>query len=225
MNPAKPRSIQKRKDQCSLAATNAEVTVSGSMIADMPAHNCEKGTVMQYSLGWDLSSIPESIFASERARRVAAKRKKFGAVKLAPCTNCGRLINARQRRYPCPYHVPPPAAKDPARVKKSRDEVMLAIALAIAEVGLDGPGKWHVEKTGRRDINLSYTADEKALGETNSADQGMQGAEAYARAVWQQFGGLKILEHAGVLGTYYTGAIHWTTNGTMAFFATIPCGG
>jgi hypothetical protein len=102
---------------------------------------------------------------------------------------------------------------------------MLAIALAIAEVGLDGPGKWHVEKTGRRDINLSYTADEKALGETNSADPGMQGAEAYARAVWQQFGGLKILEDAGVLGTYYTGAIHWTTNGTMAFFATIPCGG
>jgi hypothetical protein len=89
---------------------------------------------MQYSPEWDLSSIPDPIFASERARRVAAKRKKFGAVKLAPCKDCGRLINARQRRYPCPYHVAPPPADAPTRIQKSRDEVMLAIALAIPEI-------------------------------------------------------------------------------------------
>jgi len=113
MTPAKPRS-----------ATHTGVTISGSMIAATPMPNCERATAMQYSPEWDLSSIPERVFASERARRVAAKRKKFGAVKLAPCKDCGRLINARQRRYPCPYHVAPPSADDPTRVRKSRDEVI-----------------------------------------------------------------------------------------------------
>jgi hypothetical protein len=102
---------------------------------------------------------------------------------------------------------------------------MLAIALAMAEVGRHGPGKWHVEKTGRRDITLSYTADEKALRKSGSPDPGLEGAQAYSRTVWQQFGGLEILEHAGIPGNHETLAIHWTTDGKMVFFATIPCGG
>lgn len=225
MTPAKPRSIEKRRNRGSLSATHSKMTLLGSMIADTPTPNCERVTVMQYSPEWDLSSIPEPIFASERARRVAAKRKKFGPVKLAPCKDCGRLINARQRRYPCPYHVAPPAAKDPARVKKSRDEVMLALALAIAEVGHLGPGKWRAEKTGRRDVTLTYTADEKVLLKSATPDPGLEGAQAFSRPVWQQFGGLGILEHAGITGNYQTLAIHWTTDGKMVFFATIPCGG
>ena len=223
MTPAKPRSTQKRIDRCSLAGANAEVTVSGSMIADLPAHNCEKETVMQYSPAWDLSSIPESIFASERARRVAAKRKKFGQPKIAPCKDCGRLINARQRRFPCPFHVPPPASDAPNRVNKSRDEVMLAVALAIAEVGRRGPGRWHVEKTGRRDVTLSYKVRKNAERQVLSPKEEKETA-AYDMAVWQEYGGNEILKCAGILGKYEHLTIHWS-DGKIVTFMTIPCGG
>ena len=212
MTPAKPRS-----------ATHTGVTISGSMIAATPMPNCERATAMQYSPEWDLSSIPERVFASERARRVAAKRKKFGAVKLAPCKDCGRLINARQRRYPCPYHVAPPSADDPTRVRKSRDEVILALALAIAEVGHQGPGKWHAEKTGRRDITLSYTADQKALRGTGLSVSKLE--DAMIGKVWARYGGPKILAHAVLPVPDMIAAIHRIMDGTISFYVIIPCGG
>jgi hypothetical protein len=102
---------------------------------------------------------------------------------------------------------------------------MLAIALAIAEVGHRGPGKWHVEKTGRRDVTLSYTTDARALREFASPDPGLEGTEAYTRTIWQQFGGLDILEHAGILAQYYTNSLDWFPEGTTTFFCSIPCGG
>jgi len=180
---------------------------------------------MQYSPEWELSSIPDPIFASERARRVAAKRKKFGAVKLAHCQTCGRLINARQRRFACPFHVAPPASDTETRVKKSRDEVVLAVAQAISEVRRPGPGKWHVQKTGRRDVTLSYEVKEWALRKYASPDPEQEGAEAYSRKVWQKFGGVEILERAGIPGEYENGTIHDLSDGEVTFFAVIPCGG
>jgi hypothetical protein len=180
---------------------------------------------MQYSPEWDLSSIPDSVFASERAKRVAAKRKTFGRPKIAPCESCGRLINARQRRFPCPFHLPPSESATLTRVKKSRDEVMLAVALAIAEVENHGPGKWHLQKTGRRDVTLSYQVQAKALQDSATPESNRDGAEAYSETIWKDFGGDEILIRAGIPGDYEAGTIDWVDDGELSFFAVIPCGG
>lgn len=223
MSSVNPHSIQKRRDRTSSVATPTKVTVPGSMKTDMPTPDCVEVAAIKYSPEWDLSSIPDPVFASERARRVAAKRKKFGQPKIAPCKDCGRLINARQRRFPCPYHVPPPASDAPNRVNKSRDEVMLAVALAIAEVGRRGPGRWHIEKTGRRDVTLSYKVRKNAVREVMSPVDGDEKA-AYDKAVWQEYGGNEILKHAGIPGEYEHLSIHWF-DGEIVTFSTIPCGG
>ncbi len=242
MTPANPRSLQQGRDRCSSVATRAEVTVSGSMIADTPMPNCERVNAMQYSPEWDLSSIPERIFASERARRIAAKRKKFGPVKIALCETCGRAINARERRFPCPLHVPPPTRDTVLRIGRNRKEVLLAIALAIAKVSCHGPGEWSVQNFGRRDISLTYevygealrgrsSARIKALGYSprESARARLRrlagGFDADSRTVWEQFGGLEILERAGIpLREYQSGVLQDPIDLLMLFYSVIPCG-
>lgn len=70
---------------------------------------------MKYSPNWDLTTIPDLEFASERARRVAAKR--VYQPKLAACPKCGQMLSARQRRYRCPEHLDP-AERNPGVRKK-----------------------------------------------------------------------------------------------------------
>lgn len=242
MTPAKPRSTQTGKDRRPLAATNTEVTVSSSMIADKPMRRCEKVTSIQYSPEWDLSSIPERIFASERARRVAAKRKKFGPLKITLCETCGRAISARERRFPCPLHVPPPTRDTVLRIGKNRKEVLLAIALAIAKVSSHGPGEWSVQKFGRRDISLIYEVYGEALQGRSSARIRAHGYspresararlrrlaggfDADSRTVWEKFGGLEILERAGIpLEGNQRGVLQDPIDHLTLFYAVIPCG-
>jgi hypothetical protein len=53
----------------------------------------------KYSPDWELDSIPEPEFASEKARRNSAKRETFGGgrpVKLAACPHCKREFSARE---------------------------------------------------------------------------------------------------------------------------------
>jgi hypothetical protein len=119
--------------------------------------------------------------------------------------------------------VAPPSSDDPARVNKNRDEVILALALAIAEVGRQGPGKWHAEKTGRRDVTLSYTADKKALRETGLSVSKLD--DATIGRAWARFGGPRILAHAGLPVPDMIGAIHRIMDGTISFYVIIPCGG
>jgi hypothetical protein len=102
---------------------------------------------------------------------------------------------------------------------------MLAVALAIAEVGHRGPGRWHVEKIGRRDVTLSYDVKEKALRRSASPVPEPEGVEAYSRAVWQKFGGVDILERAGIPGDYENFTNENLTDGEITFFAVVPCGG
>lgn len=242
MTPAKPRSIQKMRDRCSLPATLTEVTVSGAMIADRPMPNCEGVSAKQYSPEWDLSSIPERMFASERARRVAAKRKKFGPLKIAPCETCGREISARERRFPCPLHVPPPTRDTVERIGKNRKDVLLAIALAIAKVSSHGPGEWSVQTFGRRDISLTYEVYGEALRGRSSARIKAHGYspresararlrrlaggfDADSRTVWEQFGGLEILARAGIpQRENQSGVLQDPVDLLMLFYAVIPCG-
>jgi hypothetical protein len=199
-------------------------------------------TAMQYSPEWDLSSIPDAIFASERARRVAAKRKKFGPLKIALCEDCGRAISARERRFPCPLHVPPPSRDTVLRIGKNRNEVLLAIALAIAKVSSHGPGEWSVQKFGRRDISLTYEVFGEALRGRSGArikahgysprESGRArltrlagGFDADSRTVWEQFGGFEILERAGIpLREYPSGVLQDPVDLLMLFYALIPCG-
>jgi hypothetical protein len=100
---------------------------------------------------------------------------------------------------------------------------MLAVALAIAEVGRRGPGRWHVEKTGRRDVTLSYKVRKNAERQVLSPKEEKETA-AYDMAVWQEYGGNEILKCAGILGKYEHLTIHWS-DGKIVTFMTIPCGG
>jgi hypothetical protein len=49
--------------------------------------------------------------------------------------------------------------------------------------------------------------------------------EAYSRAVWQKFGGVDILERAGIPGDYENFTNENLTDGEITFFAVVPCGG
>lgn len=180
---------------------------------------------LQYSPEWDLTSIPDSIFASERARRIAAKRKKFGPLKLEPCATCGRILGARDRRHPCPIHNAPAPRNTPWRVKKSRNHVMLALALAINEVKPPGPGTWHVRGTGRRDLALTYEVSEEALRALIPAIPSEGGDEILGEFVWLHLGGADILACARVPGEYKKGSFRWGDGDQMNFWAAIPCGG
>ena len=242
MTPAKPRSTQTGKDRRPSAATRTGVTVCGSMIADTPMPNCERVTAMEYSPEWDLSSIPERVFASERARRVAAMRKKFGPLKIAPCETCGREISARERRFPCPLHVPPPSRDTVERIGKNRKDILLAIALAISNVSSHGPGEWTVQNFGRREISLTYEVYGEALRGRSSARIKAHGYspresararlrrlaggfDADSRTVWEKFGGLEILERAGIpLEGNQRGVLQDPIDLLMLFYAVIPCG-
>ena len=58
-----------------------------------------------WSPTWDLATIPADIFASERARRVAAKRKTHAGGRPPierPCPRCGAACpSAREARSHC----------------------------------------------------------------------------------------------------------------------------
>lgn len=55
---------------------------------------------MIYNHHWDLTTIPDDKFASERGRRNQAKRGS--TAKLSPCVGCATSLTARQRRAACP---------------------------------------------------------------------------------------------------------------------------
>ena len=99
----------------------------------------------------------------------------------------------------------------------------MAVALAIAEVGRRGPGRWHVEKTGRRDVTLSYKVRKNAVRNIASPVDREETA-AHDKAVWQDYGGNEILKRAGLHGEYEPLSIYWS-NGEIVTFSTIPCGG
>ena len=62
----------------------------------------------KWSAGFDLSTIPDDVLASEWARRRGAKRRTFGAGTGRPkilrtCDNCGMEAGtAEMRRHVCP---------------------------------------------------------------------------------------------------------------------------
>lgn len=52
---------------------------------------------MKYSERWDLTTIPEREFNSERGRRLAVQRKTPAVPKkLRPCSMCGGEFGARE---------------------------------------------------------------------------------------------------------------------------------
>ena len=55
-----------------------------------------------YQPHWDLTTIPDGPFNSERGRRHALKGSQQSNMKLRPCDQCGNALNATQRRKPCP---------------------------------------------------------------------------------------------------------------------------
>lgn len=51
---------------------------------------------------WDLSTIPETLWASEHGRRMRLKRRTPPQKRLKACPACGRQASATERRKPCP---------------------------------------------------------------------------------------------------------------------------
>lgn len=56
-----------------------------------------------YHQGWDLSTIPANVWASEQGKRSRAKAPRATNVKLEPCKHCGEPLNARERRRSCKH--------------------------------------------------------------------------------------------------------------------------
>lgn len=50
---------------------------------------------------WDLSTIPDEVWASEQGKRSRAKAPRATNVKLEPCKYCGESLTARERRRAC----------------------------------------------------------------------------------------------------------------------------
>lgn len=60
---------------------------------------------MEYRDTWELSSIPDDIWASEHGRRQRAKAPRVTNVNLKPCVNpkCRAQLTATERRFThCP---------------------------------------------------------------------------------------------------------------------------
>jgi len=59
---------------------------------------------MNYTIHWDLSTIPTDLWNQENGRRQRAKAPAATNEKLLPCAGkgCGWPLNATQRRKPCP---------------------------------------------------------------------------------------------------------------------------
>lgn len=61
---------------------------------------------MEYRDSWDLSSIPEDVWASEHGRRQRAKAPRVTYANLLPCPNrdCRKQLNTTERRLThCPH--------------------------------------------------------------------------------------------------------------------------
>lgn len=56
----------------------------------------------RYQPDWDLTSIPDDVFQSERGRRNRMKQGLPPNLKLKPCKGCQALLSATQRRQRCP---------------------------------------------------------------------------------------------------------------------------
>lgn len=56
-----------------------------------------------YARNWDLSTIPDDVWASEHGRRNRAKAPDATNIKLQPCIHCTELLTARERRKACPH--------------------------------------------------------------------------------------------------------------------------
>ena len=56
----------------------------------------------EYKPSWDLSTIPDDVWASERGRRNRARQPQTQAMKLKACKGCGLALGAVERRRPCP---------------------------------------------------------------------------------------------------------------------------
>jgi hypothetical protein len=170
---------------------------------------------MDWTPDWNLSSIPENLWKSEHGRRQVAKRKRHGRVKLAACPHCGKMVNARVRRYPCPLHIPP---TDNSAARVGAIDAMARLRAAIAGVEKLGPGFWSCRRQGRRAVVLQYSCSARDLRTM---------AEEYhltdlTELVWRGLGGQTILETADLEGAYENFQIECPENGEMEFFAVIP---
>jgi hypothetical protein len=176
---------------------------------------------MQWSPEWDLSSIPEDKFKSERARRQVAKRKTVGNTRLGPCRKCGRMLTTRQRRLPCPLHIPPlthalDEGMEKAAPTVSRTQAIVSLQTAIVAQGPQGPGVWSVSTQGRFGLTLNYVAPYQDMLD------GCPQEDRLMEAVWQDLGGVDILEHAGLTGEYQNGSILNVNASVIHFWAAIP---
>lgn len=71
------------------------------------AQRCKMSAMSNYQSHWDLTTIPDEQWASEHGRRQRAKAATYQVIK--PCNGtqsngkpCNTLLNATQRRKPCP---------------------------------------------------------------------------------------------------------------------------
>lgn len=105
---------------------------------------------------------------------------------LQPCPKCGKVMNAQQRRFPCPAHIPAPeeAVRELARAR--RNDVFSLVSQAIAQRGLTGPGTWSASPHVRFGVSIEWTGTGPDVDLNEDSQK-----------PWEQFGGNELVRAAG----------------------------
>jgi hypothetical protein len=92
----------------------------------------------------------------------------------------------------------------------------VSLQTAIVAQGPQGPGVWSVSTQGRFGLTLNYVAPYQDMLD------GCPQEDRLMEAVWQDLGGVDILEHAGLTGEYQNGSILNVNASVIHFWAAIP---
>ena len=105
---------------------------------------------------------------------------------LQPCPKCGKVMNAQQKRLPCPAHIPAPeeALREIAHAR--RNDVFSLVSQAIAQRRLTGPGAWAASPYSQFGVLLEWTG----TGTDVDRDEDSQ-------KPWEEFGGNELVRAAG----------------------------
>jgi hypothetical protein len=95
-------------------------------------------------------------------------------------------MNARQRRLPCPLHIPAPPKELRELANARREDVFRLVFQAIGKQGSKGRGSWSVARHGRFGITVEWTGKGSDVGHKENSQK-----------PWEQFGGNEIVRAAG----------------------------
>ncbi len=126
------------------------------------------------------------LFLPKQARRNADRNTMPTRLNLQPCPKCGKVMNAQQRRFPCPAHIPAPEEAVQELAHARRNDVFSLVSQAIAKRGLTGPGTWSASPHSRFGVSIEWTGTGPDVDLNEDSQK-----------PWEQFGGNELVRAAG----------------------------